>query len=78
MNLNGAWLHNNKIHWGYAIKWKHKQWGWHIGKISAEYSPGYQCMINCGIQNEEHYGDENYIHEDMKNYFAGHCAIPVE
>ena len=33
--LNGAWLHNNKIHWGYAIKWKRKQWGWHIGSVAA-------------------------------------------
>ena len=26
----GHVLHNEKMNWGYAVKWKNKRWGWHI------------------------------------------------
>lgn len=30
IRFNGHVLHNQKMNWGYAIKWKYKRWGWHI------------------------------------------------
>jgi len=30
IKLPGHALHNEKMHWGYAVKWKYKRWGWHI------------------------------------------------
>ena len=32
--VNGAWLHHNKIHWGFAIKWKRKNWSWLVAPQS--------------------------------------------
>jgi len=26
----GTWFHNEKMNWGFAIKWKRKRWGWHV------------------------------------------------
>lgn len=77
VTLNGAWLHNNRIHWGFAIKWKRKRWGWHVCLD--------QSILNIGggggaheTQLQEFCKNPHHIYEDMKNYFAGHCAIPVE
>ncbi len=30
IRFNGHTLHNNKMDWGFAVKWKDKRWGWHI------------------------------------------------
>lgn len=30
IRFNGYVLHNAKMNWGYALKWKRKRWGWHI------------------------------------------------
>ena len=30
IRFNGHVLHNTKMDWGFAIKWKYKRWGWHI------------------------------------------------
>ena len=30
IKFSGGMLHNEKMNWGYATKWKDKRWGWHI------------------------------------------------
>ena len=30
IKFSGGMLHNEKMNWGYAVKWKDKRWGWHI------------------------------------------------
>lgn len=74
--LDGSWLHQNKIHWGFAIKWKRKRWGWHVCLD--------QSILNIGggggaheTQLEEFCKNPHHLYADMKNYFAGHCSIPV-
>lgn len=71
--VNGAWLHNNKIFWGYAIKWKRKRWGWHV--CLSEMLPGYGGHAN-ETQLQEFNKDPSFIHQDAIKYFAGVCAIP--
>lgn len=30
IKFSGHTLHNEKMNWGWAVKWKNKRWGWHI------------------------------------------------
>jgi len=30
IKFSGGMLHNEKMNWGWAVKWKNKRWGWHI------------------------------------------------
>ena len=30
IKFSGNALHNEKMNWGWAVKWKNKRWGWHI------------------------------------------------
>jgi hypothetical protein len=78
--LTGAWLHSNRPNWGYAVKWKVKRWGWHVHDTKLhEYSQGFQCDKNNGIQSEEHdMTCPEDIQQNAKKYFADHLKIPIE
>lgn len=74
--LDGVMLYNNMNHWGYAMKWKTKRWGWHIGPNVPEYNPGFQNMSNNGFQIETHQPET--ILNDAKTFFSENLSIPFD
>lgn len=67
----GNVLHNEKMNWGYALKWKDKRWGWHI---HSYHPPG-----PWGLTSESPWKDNPLaIISDARAYIAHHIDVPIE
>jgi hypothetical protein len=73
--VNGAWLHHNKIHWGFANRVHRKNWDWLVYP-TREFATGSYGEHQGWPQLEEHNDSPDAIIADAKAYFAGHLAIP--
>jgi hypothetical protein len=71
IKFSGRTLHNDKMNWGYAVKWGYKRWGWHI----TPYHP-----LNGGeFQRESLWRDNpSAIIADARVYIANHLKVPLE
>ncbi|MDC0864363.1 conjugal transfer protein TraN [Rickettsiaceae bacterium] len=63
IRLKGSMLHNEKMNWGYAIRWKEGRWGWHV-------TP-YQVNVGEELQRDSPWKDNpELIIADARRYIA--------
>lgn len=71
IKLPGHALHNEKMHWGYAVKWKYKRWGWHITPYHPKGKGEYQ--IDSPWKN-----NPELIIADARLYLANKLGVQLE
>lgn len=71
INFNGTTLHNEKMDWGYAVKWKTKRWGWHITPFHNPDHHGEVQVDSCW------YNNPHAIIDDAKQYIADQIGVPI-
>ena len=71
IKLPGHALHNEKMHWGYAVKWKYKRWGWHITPYHPQGFGEYQ--IDSPWRN-----NPELIIADARLYLANKLGVQLE
>lgn len=71
IKFKGDALHNQKVNWGFAIKWKDKRWGWHINPYHPKGWGEYQVD---SIWKD----NPAAIIGDARSYIASQLSIPIE
>lgn len=75
IRFNGHVLHNTKMDWGYAIKWKYKRWGWHI----TPNHPSYKAFSGPEAQVDSKWRtNPAAIIADARAYIASHHGVSIE
>ena len=67
----GHVLHNEKMNWGYAVKWKNKRWGWHITPDHQQ-APGETQVDSIWLNNP------GAIIADARAYIAAKLGVLIE
>ena len=77
--LNGRFLHDHKMHWGYAIKWKVGRWGWHITPFHPKRLPIFGGYGD-GLQVDSFWRDDPAaIIADARRYIAENVEkVPLD
>ena len=70
INFPGGFLHNHKMNWGYAVKWKKGRWGWHITPYQT--SGGEVQKDSIWRHNPA------AIIADARSHIASVIAVPIE
>lgn len=75
IRFNGHVLHNTKMDWGFAIKWKYKRWGWHI----SPNHPSYKAFSGPEAQVDSKWRtNPAAIMADARAYIASHHGVSIE
>ena len=74
IRFNGHAIYNEKMNWGFAVKWKKKRWGWHI----TPYHPG-SSIFGWPDQVDSCWRDNPAaIIADARSYIAAKLQVSVE
>lgn len=71
IKFSGCMLHNEKMNWGWAVKWKNKRWGWHITPYHPRGFGDYQ--VDSIWRN-----NPGAIIADARAYIAAKLGVSIE
>lgn len=71
IKFSGGMLHNEKMNWGWAVKWKNKRWGWHITPYHPRGFGDYQ--VDSIWRN-----NPGAIIADARAYIAAKLGVSIE
>ena len=74
IRFRGDVLHNTKMDWGYARKWKYKRWGWHI----TPHHPNPKAVAGEFQVDSKWRKNPAAIIADARAYIAAHHGVSIE